>query len=209
MEATTTATEGTWVSVTDAAAHHDVSTRTVERWASAGKVDSRLSDQGRRLIRLESPTDNTDNVSANLSDTLSEAVAALEYRADRSMQAANVALDAHRRLVDAHQQELTRARRVGLVGWLTVAALAVAVAVGLWYGVHALAATEGRVETERTRAAGLADRLTDTADTLRAERSRADRLAADLAALRADRAELEQEQGQNRDRPAWLAWLGR
>ena len=188
-----------WTSIQDAAERLGVSTRTVERRAKAGDLASRLTPSGRREVRIDTEPTPADNWSDSLS--------VLANQSERQLQIAASTVDATRQLSAAYQGELKRARRVGLVAWLTVAALVAAIGAGTWWTARTLTATEGRLETEQATAKTLGDRLEDTSERLidteadlRAERATTERLKAVIDAERAAQAAKP---------AAWRAWLAR
>ena len=175
-----------WVSPKRAAATIGVSERTVWRRIRDGEIESRLTGDGKREIRVESTTTPSDNIAESLS--------VLRENSAREIQVAGAAIDATRKLADVHQAELVRARRVGLVAWLFVAVLVVVVAGGGWYAVRSMTLTESDLSIEQTRSGHLVDRLTDAEHRRVVEEKRAAAIAADLSIARTDHRHLVDEQ---------------
>ena len=210
-----------WISPRRAAEIIGISERTVWRRVKNGELDSRLSDQGHREIRIESPVTPSDNVSDSLS--------VIRDQSEREIRVAGTTIEATRHLAEVHLQELHRARRVGLVAWLTTAALVATIAAGGIFALRTLDTTERALDVERAQAANQAERLSDTKErltdttdrltasetNLQAERAKIDTLQERIQDLQGDIVTAERERAnaaaalaeRKQQRPAWLAWL--
>ena len=167
--------DGRWVTLQDAAAELGVSTRTVERRARAGDLESRLSDQGRREVLIQSTPTRADMVADSLS--------VVKESSERQLAVASTAIQLSQQQGEAHKQELKRSRRIGAAGWSVASVLVIAGAFALW----TIARQTGAIELQQARAGDLETRLTDAkadaddAEQLaEAERQRADTLSDQL-----------------------------
>ena len=203
-----------WVSPGRAAELIGISERTVWRRVKNGELDSRLSDQGHREIRIESPVTPSDNVSDSLS--------VIRDQSEREIRVAGTTIEATRRLAEVHLQELHRARRVGLVAWLTTAALVAAIAAGGIFALRTLDTTERALDVERAQAVDQAERLTDAKErltaseaALTAERDKTNTLQERIQDLQGDIVTAERARAnaitaladRKQQPPAWLTWL--
>ena len=175
--------EDPWVSVSDAAKAENVTTQTVEKWVSAGKVPSRLDSQGRRQVRLGAPVGGFDTAQGALS-------------VDGELQFVPTGTSAPGpRPGPLWPLKTPRpgASRKGLAAWLTLAVLLVAAGAAGWWAMDTAATAKNQVINARITTAGVANRLWDTIHALRAEKTRAEGLAAELEREWAERTRLEAE----------------
>lgn len=147
-----------WLTITDAASELGVSTRTIERRAKAGDLETRLSDQGRREVLIDPTPTRADMVADSLS--------VVQETSDRQLQIASTAVQLAQQQTEDHRRELRRSRWVGFTGWAAVGVLVIAGAFGLW----TIAGQRGQIDLERGRAE-------DLRDTVTVERARADTLS--------------------------------
>ena len=210
-----------WVSPRRAAEIIGISERTVWRRVKNSELESRLSDQGHREIRIESPVTPSDNVSDSLS--------VIRDQSEREIRVAGTTIEATRRLAEVHLQDLQRARRIGLVAWLTTAALVAAIAAGGFYALRTLDTTERALDAERIHATDQAERLTDITDrlanaggrltaaevALKAERDKTSTLQERIQDLQGDIVTAERARAdavtaladRKQQPPAWMTWL--
>ena len=203
-----------WVSPKRAAELVGISERTVWRRVKNGELESRLSHQGHREILIISPVTASDNVSDSLS--------VIRDQSEREIRVAGTTIEATRRLADVHLQELHRARRVGLVAWLTTAALVVSIGAGGYFALRTLDTTERALYVERINATNQADRLADVTDRLtasevdlKAERDKTSTLQDRIQDLQGDIVTAERARAdaitaladRKQQPPAWMIWL--
>jgi len=186
---------GRWLSMAEAAARLEISTRTLRRRIARGELQAREGEDGRREILLDTtPT---------ALDTLQDTVSGLQG-------AAGAAVTAYRQAADEWRDMLSGSRRSARAAWAVVALLLAAAGAGGMYAADRL----GRADMA---ADNLRDTLSAQADQLAEARARADRTAAELvaareAAVRAEtRLELAEAQnvGGNVGRPGPLAMIAK
>jgi hypothetical protein len=173
--------EDTWVFVTDAAKAENVTTQTVEKWVSAGKIPSRLDSQGRRQVRLGARADEFDAAPNSPSPD-----GKLEFLP-------TAAAGAPRPEAASHKPHPPAAGPKGLAAWLTLAVLFVGAGAAGWWAMDTAADAKQQITSARITTAGAASRLWDTLHALRTQQARADGLAGELEQERDHRARLQAE----------------
>lgn len=173
-----------WMTIQEAAAALGVTARTIEGRIKAGGLDSRLRPDGRREVLVTTrPTE---------AEAAPEGAPAGVLQADRQVEIARATLVMAKKLAEAHEADLKRARRTALLAWLAVVALAVAVGAALWWGTR----QAGWHELERQKVSNLSDRLTDAETRLKKEEGRAAKLTTELETVRAELRALQQKKDQ-------------
>ncbi|MFB3892739.1 MAG: hypothetical protein ACE15C_12025 [Phycisphaerae bacterium] len=114
---------------------------------------------------------------------------------DRQFQIVGTALTMANKLVQVYKGELARARRLSLVSWGTVGLIAAVAVVAFWWGMT----SSSSADVERSRAAGLADKLAVVEKSLSEEKARTPELSRELALARGDGRKAQDELAQARE----------
>lgn len=176
---------GLWVSVAEAAARLQVHSRTVERRVAAGTMRSRTGDHGRVEVFVPGEPEPEAQQGAPRVEV---------HEPDRQLVLSATAMRTLQGAVAEAREDLASARRVGMAGWATAAAVGLGAAGiliwGSWRwasdrGALDLATAEARIEAEA------AERLaTHLEQTVEAERQRIATLESRLAAAGEEQARL-------------------
>lgn len=142
-----------WLSVEEAAERLKVSVRTIWRRIQQGAIPTRTTDEGRRLVQIDTPL--TEH------DIHADTVSVLREQADKQLQVAGAALGQARELSEHLTGELKSAKRSARWAWALLLVLILAGSGGLWWATRAIMGLEGRLSVERLQGQAKADRLSD------------------------------------------------
>jgi len=116
-------------------------------------VHEEPSEQAQRVYTQAAPTD-------------------LELVSKRELQLAGGMVAAWQRLAETSNQDLARARKVGMLSWSLVASLVVISGIGLWFSTRSVTDAQGRLESTQSKlkeVEQVADRQSKKAEDLQAE----------------------------------------
>ncbi len=159
----------TWLSREAAAAALGVSIRQLQRRIASGRLESRLTADGRREVLVDAPEDD-----AGVTGDTRALVLAGSHR------------QLAERIADHAEVETRRARRIGAVAWSVVAIMLVAIIVGVTYGTRLHAQNEALT----TRLGAVTRRAGDIEGHLSATRRRLEDATVDLRVAEARNADL-------------------
>jgi len=173
-----------WMRVDEAAAALDCSRRTIERRIRSGDLESRLAEDGRRLVRVAREARTDRQVAAAMLDTVSDAA----ERSERLAMVVSGSMDRLSRMHEAGLAEAERrersARMSARVAWSIAAAVAVAAAAGVATSWRTASDSREGAARAAAEAAGAADRASDLRSSLAASRAAEAALAAEMDRLR-------------------------
>lgn len=164
----------TWMTMEQAAAVLDVSTRTVQRRVAGGDLEARTTDDGRREVLIDdTPSDGRRPVAPDVGDMVVE-------QHDRALALAERVTGVGQVTADHLAEQARAARRmVAVVGVTLSVVVTVGVVGGVWAAYRigttdaALAASAADLDDTVADNVALRDDLASTADQLDAERLRA------------------------------------
>ena len=155
-----------WLPVAEAASALGCSVRTVDRRIAAGRLDARLSDDGRREV-LVAGDDRPDVPAGDDGRASVAAVAAVADQADRQVA---LALGSATALTRAAQDDAARCRRGSCLAWSMVGVMAAGVVVAVGWTTRAVTLSEVKIDAQAHQLderAAVTDTLADKCDALR------------------------------------------
>lgn len=177
-----------WQPLDQAAQTLGVDPDTLQQWINDGRAPSRAGASGTEVL-IEFPDDDEQDVDVIDVDTAppsSDSPQALQLVPRHELQLAGAMAAAWQRMAEHSETELARTRRVGTVGYIALALLVIAAAVGLWYATAET--TQARADATST-ATELKERIADL-DIARKDKdeltAKVDQLQADLTQAKTD-----------------------